>query len=378
MIGISKKISCIIPFIHEYPAIYMTINNFQSEMKDSKYKWEIVAAENGTEDINTEHAFTGSLGSNPLYSVPMRMGLIKYVFEPRQCGPIARNSGAKESDGDFLFFCDGHTTFGKGTIDIMADYLTDHPEVGCVIGLTAKSHFDKLRMGGHYEIFHEDLEKIKKGGPTIFTHMHGSYMTAGRVAGWAGLDPGKPYPCVMGSQAYTMYRRDEFWKLGGYLETCRFYPHPEGYMPFKVLMSGKEVHIHPDSWHLHGNWPRTYAASGPERRKKLREYSIMQSDGMPLELSWQEHGWRNVLMVAYVLGELKWLNLCENALNFKHGNPRTMSSIKESAIELATPIRESLEDRFEKTIDEVLIESRKNKLPGMENWDSRMGPDPLG
>ena len=84
-------------------------------------------------------------------------------------------------------------------------------------------------------------------------------------------------------------------------------------------------------------------------------------------------------MVAYVLGEYKWIDICEAALNHKHNNPRNMSILKDSAIENAGPVREKLVDKFEKTLDEVLVEGRKNRLPGMENWDSRINiPDPLG
>ena len=69
----TKKISICIPFIREYPAVYLTINNFQSELSDSKYEWEIIVAENGIQDVNTPKGFTGD---RALYRVPMKLSLI--------------------------------------------------------------------------------------------------------------------------------------------------------------------------------------------------------------------------------------------------------------------------------------------------------------
>jgi len=141
----SKKISIVIPMIHAYPEIYGTLNDLQVEMLDSKYDWEVIIAENSTVDVNTARM-------KKLYAVNFRKGMFKYVFEPRQCGPLARNAGAKIATGDFVMFLDQHTTFGKGTVDILADYLWDHKHIGLVSGLTSWSHYDPPRMGSFYEL----------------------------------------------------------------------------------------------------------------------------------------------------------------------------------------------------------------------------------
>ncbi len=358
-----KKISLILPMINEYPAIYLTVNNLQVEMSNSKYDWEIIVAENGVQDVNTPKGFTGD---RALYRVPMKQGLIKYVFEPRQCGPLARNAGAKIADGDYVMFMDAHTSPGKNTIDLMADYLEDTPNCGCLMGMTMKSHYHKEHGGAFYEIFHQEKEQKRLGGPTLATHMHGTYRA---LRGVPLEQRYKPFPVVVSTQAYVMYRRDEFWDLGGYFEGARFYPHPEGYMPLKTWMSGKECHTHPDSWHIHGEPCRSYFGTGPARRRKIREYG---------GFSTVEHGWMNVMKIAYILGKDKWIDICREALQHKHRVPDyKMKELYELSLEVATPERELLEKKFKYTLDEILIKARKEEIAGMSNWDSRIGCDPI-
>jgi len=357
-----RKISFVIPFIHEYPSIYATINHIQTEMFDSSYEWEIIAAENGTVDSNTAHAFNGK---RPLYRALIHKKRLKYVFDSRQCGPVSRNTGAKVADGDYVIFMDAHTSLGKNTIDILADYLADHDECGGIAGLTSWSHYDFKRMGAYYQLFGGG------GGPTLPTHMHGHYMAMGHLKDRTLIINPRPFTVVMGSQAYTMYRLKEFLELGGYFNSCRFYPHPEGYMPLKVWMTGKTMVTHPLSWHIHGMYPRQYAVSAEEREGKIREYG---------GYSWHEHGMRNVLMIAYILGDEKWLNICYDALVKKH-NPRRLPELKTSAIEVVdsepTKIRSWLRNHQECSLDEVLINARKNRIAGLENWYDKIGRDPL-
>jgi hypothetical protein len=77
-----EKISFVIPFIHEYPALAHTIFSIQAEMQDSPYNWEIFAVENGTVDANTERWFTGP---KAVFRTAVGDGRIKYLFDPIQC-----------------------------------------------------------------------------------------------------------------------------------------------------------------------------------------------------------------------------------------------------------------------------------------------------
>ena len=391
-----KKISVVIPFIHEYPSLYATVNNVQTELVDSAYDWEIVVAENGTVDRNTPHM-------KKLYRYILRRGRLKYVFSPHQCGPVARNTGARLADGDFLIFMDAHTTLGKDSIAPLADYLTDHEECGSVAGLTAWSHYQFQRLGAFYGLFHPRKKQEEgRGGPSLPTHMHGHYKAMGHLRDKTLLSNPRPFEIVAGSQAYTMYRRDEFFDWDGYFDECRFYPHPEGHCHLKVRMMGKTVVTHPWSYHIHGMYPRSYKFSNAtkildgiagvlrselEDSEKLRAIKQEMTYDDPDEgqrkmaeyggWSWHEHGIRNVFMVAYILGDEKWLDICQKYISRKHG--RKFEELRRSAVETvdATGQRERLRNRQQMSLDEVLTKARKDRIPGMENWFAFIGKDPL-
>ena len=331
-------------------------------------------AENGFVDPNTEKAFTGE---KALYRQIMRTGKLKYVFEPRQCGPISRNAGARLATGDYVLFCDAHTSPGKLSIEPLVELLEDDSEVGGVSGLTAWSHYTFKSLGSYYELFHPAEKRASgRGGPTLRTHMHGHYMALGRIRPKElkerVLRDRVPFSAVMGSQAYTMYRRKEFLDIGGYFEGCRYYPHPEGYMPLKMWLIGKRMMVHPDSWHLHGMYPRTYAANSIDRDAKIKEYGGH---------SWQWHGRRNVLMVAWILGGDKWMRICYDAL-WKPSDNWASSEIVQSALATVQGDDARTLQWFrahrEMSLDDVLTMARRERIPGMENWFDEIGKDPLG
>ena len=360
------KISFIIPFIHEYPNLYSTINNIQTEMRESTYDWEIIAVENGTVDENTDHAFTGQ---RALYRGAMAEGKIRYFFDPIQCGPHARNTGARNATGDYVMFMDAHTSLGKNSIEPLAFYLERHPGCGGIGGLTSWSHWDKWRMGAYYELFLDPKRQLTgEGGPTLLSHMHGHYMPLGLVRPHP-ID--RPFEVGMGSQAYTMYRRQDFLDIGGYLDTCRFYPHPEGYMPLKMWLSGKSMVVHPESWHIHGMFPRSYSLNQDETQRKIKEYG---------GLSWGEHGLRNVLMVAYVLGGEKWINLCAAHLKVKRKDDKATRFLEDAVktVEDHFELNGDPRKKFKFTLDEVLTSLRTGYVMGMEQWLPDIGVDPLG
>ncbi|MCK5614667.1 hypothetical protein KAR91_73055, partial [Candidatus Pacearchaeota archaeon] len=104
-------------------------------------------------------------------------------------------------------------------------------------------------------------------------------------------------------------------------------------------------------------------------RKKIREYGGYG----PVE-----HGWMNVMKIAYILGEEKWIDICKEALQFKYSIPDyKLQELYDVSLEIATPERELLKEKFKYTLDEILIKARKEGIAGMGSWDSRIGEDPL-
>lgn len=393
-------ISIVIPYIHEFPSIYGTVNNIQTEMHKSPYSYEIIVVENGVVDPNTDRAFTGK---RALYRTLIGNGKVRYFYEPRQCGPIARNTGARNARGTYVMFMDAHTTLAKNSVAPLAKFLEENSHVGGVSGLTAWSYYDRGRMGSYYELFGGG------GGPTLATHMHGHYMPLGFVK-----HP-DPFMAVMGSQAYTMYRTGEFLDLGGYCDSCRFYPHPEGYVPIKYWMTGSSMWVHQDSWHIHGMFHRHYERREAENFAEQVRYIVNRGDivheqkireirglfahadfneGVAKRAEYGGHSWnwhsrRNVLMIARILGGIKWVDICyEEMLKGWARNDagkKEMKEIRQSA--LVTTEKDGdvtrLRNQQENTLDEVLAFARKSKkgsmdrIWGMENWDKRIGVDPI-
>ena len=86
----------------------------------------------------------------------------------------------------------------------------------------------------------------------------------------------------------------------------------------------------------------------------------------------------NVMKIAYILGEEKWIDICREALQFKHNVPDyKMQELYDVALSVATPERERLEGRFKYTLDEILVKARLEGIAGMDSWDTRIGKDPL-
>jgi glycosyltransferase involved in cell wall biosynthesis len=361
-------VSFVIPFIHEYPAIVHTIFSIQGEMQDSPYDWEIMAVENGTVDENTSRWFTGTR----IVFADEIGKRIKYLFDPIQCGPHARNTGARAATGDYVMFMDAHTGLGKNTVTPLVEFLDNTPNAGLVSGLTSWSTYWYDRMGSYYELFLEPPQQAThSGGRTLDVAMHGHYSAMGNLypRHKEQYEMKLPVKVVMGSQAYTMYRRNDFLDMGGYLDIARFYPHPEGYMPLKAWMMGKEVYIHPNSYHFHSMFPRKYSLNAAETTQKINEYG---------GFSWGEQGRMNIYKVAYILGEDKWLNICAKSINEESGGHADEERLIALAKEQAKPVREQLVNKFIYSLDDILTMARKEKIPGMENWFGPIGPDPLG
>ncbi len=259
-------LSFVIPYIHEFPTIYSTLNNIQTEMFPEKnYTYEMIVVENGVKDENTQEAFTGTRAlyraiteGHPDFISGAGQGRIRYFFEPRQCGPVARNHGARQARGRYVMFMDAHTTLARNSVAPLIQCLEENPHCGGISGLTSWSYYERDSMGSYYELFLQPGQE--SGGPILPSHMHGHYMPLWKVS------HRQPFKVVMGSQAYTMYRTEDFLEVGGYFDGCRFYPHPEGYMPLKIWMFGKEMWVHQDSWHIHGMFHRHYERSGAETK----------------------------------------------------------------------------------------------------------------
>jgi len=81
--------------------------------------FEAVFVDDGSEDGTAEIA----------RSFPVR-----YVRQENQGLPAARNAGLALARGDLIAFLDDDDLLPPTKLRVQADYLRDHPEVGCVLG----------------------------------------------------------------------------------------------------------------------------------------------------------------------------------------------------------------------------------------------------
>jgi len=317
-------------------------------MTDENYKYEINIVENGEVDPNTEKMLQ-------LFRVPINTKLINYDFEPTQSGPHARMKAARMATGKYIIFIDAHTELGKNTIPKMIELL-ENDTADEVHGTTLKSHWTPFG-GAHYKLF-------GNAGPCLNTHMHGSYSRA--------KDPKTPYPIMGGTLAYVAFRRREFLDSRGYHPGCMYYPHPEGYLPLKYLMLGKRVMCRPDCFHFHSNYPRNYGS------KIKNEPVVINIKGDPYPLMGQDNLIRNAHLVAFTLGGDRWLNILTESWLTKVASRYVVEGIAADARVAATEEREWMEKNAVKTLDEVLIEGRRNRIAGLEDWPTNiLGDDPL-
>jgi len=59
---------------------------------------------------------------------------VRYVYQAHQGLPVARNTGLTNCRGELICFLDADDYWPPNKLRIQSDYLTAHPELGCVIG----------------------------------------------------------------------------------------------------------------------------------------------------------------------------------------------------------------------------------------------------
>ncbi len=317
-------VSVVIPFVHEYPALIQTVFAIQNEFVDLNYDYEIIIVENRERDNYTDkflHYMRTLINKQQL----------KYFFEERPCGPIARNTGAKNARGKYLMFTDAHVVWGKNSVPLMIKTL-EETGAGLVHGTTVWSHYDQHHAGAHYKLF-------DGGGPNLFSHMHGTYQRR--------RDAMQPYKVAGGTHAFIIFHKEEFLWINGYNEACRYYPHPEGYIDLKYWMFGRECWLEPRAFHYHSLYPRNYGAP-------------------PVDMPWHDHTIRNVMICAYTLGGEEWLDKVYSEWLSRKAKPEVLDKLKASAIERAKDEREWILNNAVRTLDETLLYLHKEGIKGME------------
>jgi len=344
-------LSIVIPMIREYPQVINTVNSIQAELGGTELDYEIILIENGVIDSYTDKFLKA-------YEVPIRNKIIKYEFEPNQCGPAARMKGAYMAKGFYLMFMDAHTVCGKDSFKHLIDTM-EKKDAGIAYGATVKTHWVPPRVRGlHYRLF-------GNRGPSFNTHMHGAYSRPLVET---------PYKCVCANLAYVMFKRYEFLAFRGYHPACRFYPHPEGYISLKYLMFGRQPWAVPKAYHFHSVY-RIPEAHNDEAGEKPKWPITIKGD--PYNLVGNDHLICNAMICAYTLGGEKWLEIVYDSWARRVRSKYLLKGIRDYAREQAQEEYEWVQRNKLHTLDEVLTQARLERVDGMENWFSAIGDDPL-
>lgn len=118
------KISVIIPTYNRAQTLHLAIDSFLNQSYE-KDMYEIIISDNNSTD-STEELVTNYIREYP--------GKFKYVKEPRQGVHFARNSAAKISDSEILYFTDDDMIADKNLLSEIVKVFKFDPKVGSATG----------------------------------------------------------------------------------------------------------------------------------------------------------------------------------------------------------------------------------------------------
>ncbi|MFC1663209.1 glycosyltransferase family A protein [Patescibacteria group bacterium] len=111
------KLSVIIP---TYNQVILLKKTLESLRQQSYEDFEIIVVDDGSTDD------TGTF-------IKSQEGII-YLKQNNSGPPVARNSGAKIAQGDYLLFCDSDVIIYKNMLSVMVSELNNNPDINFVYG----------------------------------------------------------------------------------------------------------------------------------------------------------------------------------------------------------------------------------------------------
>lgn len=310
-------LSVIIPARNEFPNIVHTIyslwhafeadgfdpnemeiiivNNCSTDWQDEKYKWEKPGDRGTTEHLLPRGAFWARK--------------IRVIYDPIAGNHSARNKGAEQARGKYLFFSDAHMAYKPGFFKLMFDTIdkTQGMFHGCIAWMgaypahpTGKGCSYTLKLG----------EEVK--GTWNNYHISQDHYF---------------YIPALGHCSVGVLRK-QFLEFGGYPKIHRSYGGGEFYLNLKWWMFGSSVSVHPQAVGYH-------LSSG-------RGYSWNHDDYV-----------HNVLNIGIALGMDDWTERAYfNWL--RRGNKKVLSRMYEEAKKETKKDREFIKNKRKYSFNEVL------------------------
>lgn len=251
----SEHIDIVIPSRGSPLGLWTTISacEVQLDQQDINYKYTVV--------INDDEK--PSLDTKTLVESLQKSNKVKIVTENHPLSPPqARQLGADNSDGKYIFFFDNHCVPTNG---YFSKSITDF------------EHYDIDTLHSSHQFYLEDI-----------THYHYLLKLKHNFWGASGMQPGdkvRPHKIAAGGHGGFMVKRSSWEEVGKYGPDGLFvgYGGEELYYDLKCWLLGKTVWIDPKIKHFHYAGTRGYA------RHHTIEFYV------------------NMLVCANVIGGMAWM-----------------------------------------------------------------------
>ena len=111
------KLSIIIPLYNRESFIIDTITKIK---KQNISRYEIIVVDDGSTDTSAK--------------LVQQFDEINYIFKENGGPASARNLGVKHAKGDYVIFIDSDDFWEEGSLEVLSDYLDDHPDTQIIEG----------------------------------------------------------------------------------------------------------------------------------------------------------------------------------------------------------------------------------------------------
>jgi glycosyltransferase involved in cell wall biosynthesis len=174
---LSRLISIVIPTLNEGVNLRKTVISLQNTL-DCDY--EIIVVDNGSTD-----------GSSDFISQDQNNSRVRLFNTERLGVANARNFGARQAHGDFIFFVDAHMLFPKGWMEPMLKNI-ERAEVG-IVAPTIAAWGNSSTKGYGFKWRNSRLDML-----------------------WLKKEGNKPYPVAMVAGMFQGFRAKVFFEIGCY------------------------------------------------------------------------------------------------------------------------------------------------------------------
>ena len=284
-----------------------TLQACEEEFSQASFKYEYVIVVNGPEDENPlgqVHAYMWLLKKWPWLG-----GYARLLYNSPGGIYQARNLGAAEANGEYLWFLDAHC------MPVPGHYLRAF-------------EFKRTFRG----VYHMGLRYfLDKPNRQVYGYRWKRDMFWGS---WTRTPPVPPeYRILMDGGANLLIDRDIWFEIGGYNPGLGIYGGGEPYTDMKAQMYGYDVKSRPDTLYYH--------------LAIVRGYHWFQTDM-----------WTNFMITSYSLGGPKYFDLVYASYFEKcKDTPEwlaTLNAARDRALSFAIPDHEKTKAEAKFTIDEVL------------------------